>query len=818
MYSVFISNKNEEPELIFNDKIPSAELALISPTLNVESGQAGSFEATLPPTNVGYSKIEQMKTEIIVKKNNKEVWRGRVLNPNTDFYNQMKIDVEGELTYLSDTYQPQHEYKEDTLIQVIEGILSIHNNKVGTYNDETHLWTPNANEPIDKIFYVGAVFVSEDDPTGTDVSYRKTDYDTTLSALKKIADKYKGYFIVRRQDGKRYLDFVKDFTLTCNQRIDFGINLLDYSKSFKMEDLCTVALPIGGTVKDTDFTEADEMYIYHSENESDVNFLDTDGNLGYDPNAGDREAGVVYMNEYGLHSGDKIYVSTAQIDDATGYQQRFKDGIWAFAEENGTPIAGSVKVYNSTYPQVETYEKEAITIPAGAHRFRIAHAVGYDPQLKVYKQKAESGLDEHFTIAPYGDVDDENFKHTPGDVYLIYKPLYEKYGWHEKKLEFNDLEKSEDLWNMATYWLTHTQFEQMTLELTAFDLAAYSSSYDDIWINMNIPIYSRPHGLTSPGFTLPCTKMSVKLGDPDNTEYTLGYTTPSEISDTQSSVNADMSKILDQMPTMSSTFKAIQENATQIINSMASVGAVTFLHEDPQNPNQITSIVISNTQDPDTATSQWKWSMGGFGYRKKDPQTGEWGAYDTAITMDGTIMGQFIAAETIYGDRIRGGTLTLGRVGLPQDDGSIAVLSADNHRVAGLEKDWGLTVETDDNDTDDGYLVRVRNGVIYGGFKHTSGGTNSKNGITDGDVGEQCTGRIRFNTPYVGEGYTKYGVDIRGGILGIVTDGIWLRKSADLSSALYVGLDDEWVTCADKRIHFIHGIAVEVQNINNGGE
>ena len=95
MYSVFLSNKGEDPIMIFNDKIPNTELALISPTLNVESGQAGSFEATLPPTNVGYNKIEQLTSEIIVQKNDEEVWRGRVLNPDMDFYNQMKIDVEG---------------------------------------------------------------------------------------------------------------------------------------------------------------------------------------------------------------------------------------------------------------------------------------------------------------------------------------------------------------------------------------------------------------------------------------------------------------------------------------------------------------------------------------------------------------------------------------------------------------------------------------------------------------------------------------------------------------------------------------------------
>lgn len=800
---------------IFDDTVSTEELSLISPTLEIESGTAGSLEFTYPTTNQGYSLTEPMKTEVVVMKKGEEVWRGRVLNPDVDFYNQMKVTVEGELSYLNDTIQPQHEYKTETLAEVIAAILKIHNDKIAYIPPAfVDVYIPNRNEPFSKIFYPGACFVSKaGDPTGTDVSYRKTNFNTTLDALKQIAKAYNGYFIVRRRNGKRYLDFEKNFNTICQQRIDFGANLLDYSKTFKMEDLCTVAMPIGGSIKDE---AGDEVYIYHSENDNDVNFLDENGYLGWDPDARDREAGVVYMNELGLTKGDKLYITSNQCKDPNkdtpGYQGRLKDGLWAFATENGTPIARSIQSYSSD-SGIETYEKHAVTVPAGAHRLRVGSSTTNNPKLRVYKQRKESGLEEYFTISSYNDVDDENFKHDHGDIYIVYKPLYEKYGRHERKLEFSNLEKAEDLWNMATYWLTNTQFEQMTLTVKAIDLSMMDASYDDIWINMNVPIYSAPHGLTDTSFSLPCTKMTIKFGEPENTEYTLGYSTHSEISNTESSVNANIEDLMNQIPTMSSTLKVIQENSTQIINTMASVGAVTFLHDDSNHPEQITGIVIANDPDPNLATEQWIWNAGGFGYRQRTSgQSWDNIKFETAITMDGTILGKFIAAQSMYADAIWGGTLKLGHVpyedpithAITYRDGLLQMFADNGRRVLELSKDFGVT-----QDGPTAYC-RMNNGKITGKGNNASTDPNNGNAfVLDGEV---VSGVINFNMMFDG----NCGMHITSRRFGINTDYIYLCDHFN-GSTIKVGLT-QTVTVGDKNLEFIHGMLVGVTENSNGGE
>jgi len=818
MYSVYLSNKNQsgtyDETLIFDDRYESEELSLISPTLDIESGTAGSFSATFPISNQGYSLAIPMKTEAIVRKNDKEVWRGRILNPDYDFYNQMKIDVEGELTYLTDTFQPQHEYKTETLIQVIEAVLQNHNKKVATWDATNNIWVSNANEPFDKVFYPGSCFISStDDPTGTNVSYRKTDYNTTLDALKQIANAYKGYFIVRKENGKRYLDFLKDFNIICQQRIDFGENLLDYSKTFKMEDLCTVAMPIGGKVKDTNFTNADEMYIYLTEDNRQINYLSaTDYQTKYDPSATNRHAGVVYFNEYGLHAGDKVYVCLFNRKDTRVDPADLEDGMWAFAGPYGIPSESGATHRTDQSGDYEVVDKKALEIPQGCDRLRVAWCDSADFSPKVYKQKAESGLDEHFTIAPYGEVDNENFKHTPGDIYLIYKPLYEKYGWHEKKLDFDNLEKADDLWNMATYWLTNTQFEQMTLSVTALDLSMLDVSYDGIWINMNVPIYSAPHGLTDTTFSLPCTKMSIKLGSPDNTEYTLGYSTPAEITNTESNINTNIEQLMNQVPTISSTFKAIQENSTQIINTMASVGTVTFLHDRQDHPEQITGILIANNPDPDLATEQWLWDAGGFGYRKRN-QGQSWDnvQFDTAITMDGTILGKFIAAQSLSADSIWGGTLKLGHVPYTNPvthqttylDGDLEVVNSNGSRIIKIEKDWGVT-----QDGPNAY-VRLRDGMIIGaGF-----GVSQADGFAiqapDGSS-EMVSAVINYNMVFDG----TMGMHIRTKKFGINTGAIYICEGFD-GSDIQTGYTGT-ITVDNKDLRFICGLLVSVTQ-NNGG-
>lgn len=97
-----------------------------------------------------------------------------------------------------------------------------------------------------------------------------------------------------------------------------------------------------------------------------------------------------------------------------------------------------------------------------------------------------------------------------------------------------------------------------------------------------------------------------------------------------------------EMP--NSILNAAKENATKLINSGFG-GNVRIYPE---------RILIMDTKDEMTAKKVWQWNINGFGYSS----TGINGPYNTAITMDGRIVADFITTGTLSGNLIRGGLIT----------------------------------------------------------------------------------------------------------------------------------------------------------------
>ena len=114
---------------IYSDISPLDELKVVSPKLTLEDCSAGSLTMTLPPTNVGYNLIQRMTTDISVLKNGEEIWAGRVLSEDGDFWNNRILTCEGELAFLNDTTQPQAEYHGITVQNFLETLIGIHNAK-----------------------------------------------------------------------------------------------------------------------------------------------------------------------------------------------------------------------------------------------------------------------------------------------------------------------------------------------------------------------------------------------------------------------------------------------------------------------------------------------------------------------------------------------------------------------------------------------------------------------------------------------------------------------------------------------------------------
>ena len=243
MYSVYADNT-----CIYNDISPMENLKLISPKLTLEDNAAGSFSMTVPITNVGYNLIKRLTTDISVRKNGREIWAGRVLTEDNDYWNNRILYCEGELAFLNDSTQPQAEYHNMTVRGFLQALIDIHNAKVGD----------------NRKFTLGAVTVTD----SNDSLYRYTNYEKTIECInEKLIDKLGGHMRVRKERGVRYLDYLEDYPNTNSQVIRFGENLMDFTKNWDMSEFATVILPLGNRLEESEIEALEEYLTVESVND-----------------------------------------------------------------------------------------------------------------------------------------------------------------------------------------------------------------------------------------------------------------------------------------------------------------------------------------------------------------------------------------------------------------------------------------------------------------------------------------------------------------------------------------------------------------------
>lgn len=226
MYNVYIDGK-----LLYSTAQEATEQNIIlNPSLSLEVNKSGSFSFVMPPGHVLYDNIEKLKSVVTVEQDSVEIFRGRVLNDEVDFFNQKSVHCEGELCYFLDSLQHPCEY-DGTAMGLLQQILDNHNSAVEE----------------EKRFYLGNVTAFQADRKAqVDMGY----HTDTLNVLNtRMLGAYGGYFRIRREGGKRYLDYLSE-TDTNTQPIEFGVNLLDLTRNISANEVFTVLLPLGANDKE----------------------------------------------------------------------------------------------------------------------------------------------------------------------------------------------------------------------------------------------------------------------------------------------------------------------------------------------------------------------------------------------------------------------------------------------------------------------------------------------------------------------------------------------------------------------------------------
>lgn len=215
-----------------------------------------------------------------------------------------------------------------------------------------------------------------------------------------------------------------------------------------------------------------------------------------------------------------------------------------------------------------------------------------------------------------------------------------KYGRIVKTLVCDDVETASILKKRGQDWLTSNQYETMELTLSAVDLADFGVDTDHLRMLDRIRCTSDPHGLDR---EMGLTAVHLKLLDPVQNTYTLGSKQAGFSKSVRQSQYQMLADLRNQ-PTKHHVLTQALENATQLLTSVGKDGHVIF-SPSLAEPNEL---FITDYDNLDDAQHCWRWNLNGLGYSS----TGINGPFETAITMDGTIAGKFIAAGTIGADQI----------------------------------------------------------------------------------------------------------------------------------------------------------------------
>ena len=244
MYSIYADGV-----CIYSDVFALESMKVLNPKLTLEDNGAGSLTMMLPKANVGYDTIARMTTDISVQKDGEEIWAGRVLQEDTDFWNNRNLYCEGELAFFNDSSQPPAEYSGLSVRAYMEKLIAVHNSKV----------------PANRQFALGAVTVVDKDyPT------YYTNYEKTITIFNSLVEAYGGHLRVRKVNGVRYLDYLAEYPDTCSQVIQFGSNLIEFTRKWDSTEFATVIVPLGARLDDSPIEALDAYLTVESVNQGSI--------------------------------------------------------------------------------------------------------------------------------------------------------------------------------------------------------------------------------------------------------------------------------------------------------------------------------------------------------------------------------------------------------------------------------------------------------------------------------------------------------------------------------------------------------------------
>lgn len=760
MYEIrYIKDSTNIP--FYKDTIAGGDsVRLTSPELDLKDNAAGTLTFTMPVTNVIYDMIEPTTPTIEVYRDNTWIWSGRPLSISKDFWLNKKVTCEGALSFLNDTVQPLHNYKNTPIDSFVDWLLYHHNNRSGL--------------PDSRKIYIGAVDKTTiSGKSITDVNV-VTDNDTTLSYLSNLVDEWGLHMYVKKVNGVLKLYLINGRNLNkATQDIDFGKNLLDYSDNYNWSDIVTVLHPIGKKL-DTTTKTGDEDYPDYV-------------TLDYVPPENSSSSG---SSSSGTSSGEGGISGTigggtsGGISGTIGGNDSDGEGIIGAGEDDSEGESGS----------------------------------GSDEGLSGSGDSGITGTIGTNIFSNTSSTPKQGF--TQEGEFLKLDSAVNLYGRIEQTVTWSEVDDPVTLLRLAEAYLEDYQYTEMELTVKVIDLY-YISTTENPYTAYNfldkVDCKSEPHNLKT-NFVI--TEMKIPFDNPENMTLSLKRNTTVGYGANGDSVRSGIiSAAGSQVVSKNNLLKLAKENAAALMD-MNSNGFVSFIPPvevtdnasltpnkipttDINRNDRIAEVWITDDIDPNEATNRWRWNINGLCHQSRDSISSNWDPPNVAITMDGAIVADFITTGRLLVPDALGGTLFSADI--DSNEVHMAGFTVTNHSLydgkSTLGSDaYGVYVGTDGFATGSGSMfVAISQGYMYGG----EGGRNGYVGFNTYNTQTQ-----EYGTRVLGRGCVAIGTN---GFFGVgnyceINQGMEVAKGVTRS-----------VTVGNQVLEFVHGLLNSEGGISDAG-
>jgi hypothetical protein len=210
--------------MVYDNRLEDYGVLGLSITTALNKGGAATI--ILPPGHPAYNSFISYKTIVEIYRDAALLFRGRVLYPEDDFYNRRTITCEGERCFLRDCVIEPYVYRADPRV-IFSDLIARYNARMDPF----------------KQFKLGKI-------TARDPNDYQHIESGEASQVSDVIDKlveYVGGYITFTSDaaGNREINWLADVGRECGQRVEFGENLLDFSRTGANTELATVIYPYG---------------------------------------------------------------------------------------------------------------------------------------------------------------------------------------------------------------------------------------------------------------------------------------------------------------------------------------------------------------------------------------------------------------------------------------------------------------------------------------------------------------------------------------------------------------------------------------------